>query len=83
MSSLPADTLIRALASSLPPIFTRREISVQTGKFLTVGTLANLAGKGGPPYLRSKRHAIYEKSSFLAWLTDYLEKASDNDKNCA
>jgi hypothetical protein len=60
------EKIIAGLESSLPAIFTRREIPRLTGGALSVGYLANL-GADGPPYIRDRRHAVYEKSSFIGW----------------
>ncbi|MDR1509811.1 MAG: hypothetical protein LBS53_09245 [Synergistaceae bacterium] len=81
-TQLSVEAILRALEVSLPPIFTRREIPALTGKLLAVGTLANL-GEQGPPFCRTKRHAVYEKSSFLTWLAGYLGKSTKNIKKTA
>lgn len=78
MANLQPSAVIAALETSMPGVFTRREIMFLTGGMLPRGTLANL-GQNGPPYLRSKRHAVYEKSSFLKWLLGYLEKDNKLD----
>jgi len=71
MIELSTDTIINTLEKNLPPIFTRNQLPKLTGGFLNIGTLANL-GNEGPPYKRTKRHALYEKTTFLEWLRKYL-----------
>jgi hypothetical protein len=76
-NDLLPEYIIRSLEASLPPIFTRREIPRLTGGVLCVGTLANL-GKNGPPYVRTQRHAVYERDSFMAWFRSYIAKFALN-----
>jgi hypothetical protein len=68
---LPSEAFVRALELSLPAIFTRAELPKLTGGFLNPKTVANM-GQAGPPYRRTRRHALYEKASFLLWLRSYL-----------
>ena len=60
------------LAAELPVIFTRKEIEKLLGGTISAGTLANL-GKNGPNYVIFSNKAVYEKSSFLEWLTTQLK----------
>jgi len=69
--NLLVEDVLGALQSELPPIFVRAEIPRLTGGLLRVGTLANL-GDDGPPFIRTRRHALYERASFLRWLHGYL-----------
>jgi hypothetical protein len=74
-NTLSGETLINALKRSLPPIFARREVPRLLGGLLPVGTLANLgSASAGPPYRIVKRHAVYEKDSFLSWFSTYLDE---------
>ena len=66
-----AETMVLALEKSLPPVFARKDIPRFFGGSLAVGTIANL-GKAGPPYVRRGRHAIYERTAFLAWYRSWL-----------
>ena len=69
------DITINALARELPPIFARREVPKLLGGSIASGTLANL-GKDGPPYIKRGRNAIYEKSTFLKWLKEWLNPST-------
>lgn len=66
-----AEAMVLALEKSLPPVFARKDIPRFFGGSLAVGTIANL-GKAGPPYVRRGRHAIYERTAFLAWYRSWL-----------
>lgn len=65
------EELVRGLRSELPPVFARRDLPRYLGSSLPVGTLANM-GKAGPPFLRHRRHAIYEREAFLSWYIQWL-----------
>jgi len=61
------ETFFNRLESELPPVFSRKAVSQLLGGAICAGTLANL-GNEGPPFIRMGRHAVYERTSFLAWL---------------
>ena len=69
---------LEQLSRHLPPVFTRREICKFLGGLLTPGGLANLDCEGlGPPRVRAGRAVLYEKTSFLEWLSNrFSEEAS-------
>lgn len=69
--------MVNCLRAALPPVFARRDIVKYMGSSLPVGTLANL-GKAGPPFVRSRRHAIYSKESFCDWYEDWLMNSGNN-----
>lgn len=68
--------IIANLRAVMPPTFARKDIPSFLGSSLPLGTLANM-GKQGPPYIRHKRHAIYEIGSFLAWYESWLNDDSN------
>ena len=51
-SSQLIETIIRGLEQELPVTFQRRDIPRYIGNSLAVGTLANIAAKNGPPFIR-------------------------------
>ncbi len=68
------EAIIAGLAEELPVVFTRKTASEKLGGILAAGSLANLnSQKKGPPTIRLKRHAAYERETFLAWLHQYLQ----------
>lgn len=69
---LLVEQVIAALKEELPPVIARKELPKYLGGTLAKGTLANLGLKSGPPYVRRGKHAIYEKTSFLAWYREWL-----------
>jgi hypothetical protein len=74
------DDIITGLEASLPATFIRTAIPGYTGKLLSVGYLANL-GDAGSPYIRDRRHAVYEKQSFLDWLRIRLTENTRLNRN--
>lgn len=71
-SSQLIETIIHGLEQELPVTFQRRDIPRYIGNSLAVGTLANIAAKNGPPFIRKGNKAIYERSSFLEWYAKWL-----------
>lgn len=72
-------SVISKLAATLPPIFTRTEISKLTGGVISPRTLANLdsAGRGPTNILKFKRKVAYEKDAFLAWFAHHLKEGGN------
>ncbi len=70
--------IMASLESTLPVLFSRKEVPKLFGGCIAPGTLANLGIKNGPPYIRRGKHAIYEKESFLAWFRTWLEQGDEN-----
>jgi len=67
------------LRQVLPPVFTRTKASELLGGIISAKTLANLGiRKEGPPAFRSSRHVIYQRESFLAWLSHWLQQGRKN-----
>jgi len=58
------------LKAELPPIFARKEVSRLTGGLVAPGTMANAdsLGLGPSKRMRTGRHVVYERDSFVAWL---------------
>ena len=72
-------TMLEKLRISMPPIIARKELPKYLGGMISVGTLANMGRKDGPPYRRCSRNAVYERDSFLEWLKAWMEKTG---KDC-
>lgn len=66
------DEAIARLEKELPPIFARQKVKELLGGAIAPGTLANL-GRNGPPYILVGRNAVFERTSFLAWLRTRME----------
>ena len=66
-SNVFTDLVFTQLESELPSVFARKAVGELLGGAICAGTLANL-GNEGPPFSRRGRHAVYERTSFLAWL---------------
>ena len=74
--------IISKLRVTLPDAFSRSEVKRLMPGVIAPGTLANLASKKlGPPCLCKRGKAIYEKDSFLDWLTTWLGVDIDSDQS--
>ncbi len=67
--------VIQKLRDSLPAVFSRREVPKLLGGAIATGTLANL-GKEGPQYLIINKNAVYEKDTFLEWLSKKIKESN-------
>lgn len=65
--------IIESLRLSLPPVFSRRKAQELLGHIISARTLANLdCLKKGPPKMYLGKNVIYERDSFLEWLSPRL-----------
>ena len=65
--------ILKSLEKSLPAVFGRSAVSQLMPGVIAPGTLANLDSQHqGPPCHRARGKVIYEKTSFLAWLAEWL-----------
>ncbi len=71
-----AEDVLEKLRAGLPPIFARKEVGRLTGGLVAAGTMANLDSQGlGPSRrIRTGRHVIYERDSFIAWLRSRIRQ---------
>jgi len=68
--------IIQKLRKELPVCFVRKEVPRLLGGIIAVGTLANLdSQKLGPPFHRVRGKVLYERDTFLDWLSIYIEKS--------
>jgi len=69
--------IIEKLRKELPVCFARKEVPKLLGGIIAVGTLANLDSQQlGPPFHRARGKVVYERDTFLDWLSAYLQKAA-------
>ena len=62
--------LIEKLKNELPIVFARKEIERLLPGLISSKTLANLSSQGkGPPSYRHGRTVIYNRDTFLNWLS--------------
>ena len=72
--------IIDALSNSLPAVFGRSAIPMLMPGVISPGTLANLASqKKGPPCTLARGKVLYERESFLAWLSLWLTGDSSGE----
>jgi hypothetical protein len=65
--------IIESLRQNLPPVFNRRTVQVALGHIINARTLANLDyKKKGPPKKYLSKTVVYERDSFLTWLSSRL-----------
>ena|GEM_PF-961164 len=65
--------IIESLRQNLPPVFNRRTVQSGLGHIISARTLANLDyQKKGPPKKYLGKTVVYERDSFLAWLSPRL-----------
>ena len=65
--------IIESLHQNLPPVFNRRTVQIALGHIISARTLANLDyQKKGPPKKYLGKTVIYERDSFLTWLSPRL-----------
>ena len=68
------EELKKELLNHLPPIFARKEVPQLLGNAIDDRTLANLQCRGmGPPSISNGKKSLFEKSSFVEWLIEYLK----------
>ena len=73
-------TIISSLSKSLPAAFGRSAIPQLLPGIIAPGTLANLASqKKGPPCTLARGKVLYERESFLAWLSLWLTGDSSGE----
>ena len=76
---MSTSTIISSLSKSLPAVFGRSAIPMLMPGVISPGTLANLASqKKGPPCTVARGKVLYERESFLAWLSLWLT----DDSSC-
>lgn len=67
------DRTIERLNKELPAVFGRPAISKLLPGVIEPKTLANLASLGeGPEYRMVRRRAVYERETFLKWLSEQV-----------
>jgi hypothetical protein len=65
--------IIESLRQNLPPVFNRRTAQTALGDIINARTLANLDYlKQGPPKKYLGKTVVYERDSFLIWLSPRL-----------
>ena len=79
--------ILKSLEKSLPSVFGRSAVKKLMPGVIAPGTLANLDSQHqGPPCHRARGKVIYEKASFLAWLSRWLslpEPLTNSDSSVA
>ena len=69
--------ILDAIDRTWPAIFARHNLTRLSGGLINSRTIANRCSRGdGPPFVRCGKVIGLEKSSFLQWLKDDLQKAS-------
>jgi len=65
------------LLAEMPPVVSRKEAARFTGGLLSPGTLANLdcLGRGPGGKILLGRKVAYERTAFINWLMERLDKA--------
>ena len=70
-----SNELIERLKKDLPTAFGRTAVDQLLPGILSSKTLANLGSAGeGPKYFKHGKKVIYERDSFLAWLSKRIRK---------
>ena len=74
MSNIIAtDHIVENLRGALPTIFSRKAAQEYLGRIINARTLANLdCQKKGPPKKYLSKTVVYERDSFLDWLSARL-----------
>jgi len=68
--------IIESLRQNLPPVFNRRTVQIALGQIISARTLANLDyQKKGPSKKYLGKTVVYERDSFLTWLSSRLSDA--------
>lgn len=84
---MSSPNIISALEKSLPVVFGRSAVLQLMPGVIAPGTLANLDSKHqGPPCHKARGKVLYEKASFLAWLSGWLslpEPSTSSDLSVA
>jgi hypothetical protein len=68
--------IFKKLSKTLPDFFTRQEASKHLAGLFKANTLRNIDCKGCGPKLKQRigRKVLYERSDFVDWLKDYVDK---------
>ena len=67
--------MLQCLSKELPPVFGRKAVESLMPGIISAKTLANLDSAGkGPEYYKHGRVVMYERSSFLSWLSERIKK---------